>query len=636
MRRTLLTIFLISNSAFAQITRNVPSQYSTIQAAVNAAQSGDTVLVQPGIYYELINVSNKAVYIASKILTTNDTLYISNTIIDGNQLGTVVTLTYTNTTLNGFTIRNGSANWGGGIYIYRASPTLKHLHIIDNLAQIEGGAVFANNESGGYGTISVDRSIIDSNSTMSDNGGGLAFSGATLSLTNSIISRNMSDNYGGGLSLYYAYSTNPLSVSKIDSCQFTANHCAGSGGGIFLFRSNPRITNTTINRNTADYEGGGFAVSNEGGYGTIVIDRSIIDSNSTSTSGGGGLSIRGASLSLTNSVISRNSTSNISGGMLFSNCIQINLAYNTITRNSASSGGAIGYDTPLNGSMVNSILWGDVPDEIYASGGSFGVTNSDIAGGWPGVNNFSADPKFSDSLSYQLSSTSPCISTAKNIDTINYDLRGISRPNPVGTSSDIGALESPYGFSSLPVEISSFKASATHEGTKLEWRTATEVNNAGFDIERQPANTQIWTKLGSVAGAGTSNTPHNYSYTDNIGPAGTYSYRLKQIDRNGAFVYSLAVQVTITVPKVLALSQNYPDPFNPSTTIQFTVPSYGRATLKVYNAIGQEVATLFNDETAAGVVHQVQFNAKNLASGIYFSRLEFGGKMLVKKMLLLR
>ena len=101
-------------------------------------------------------------------------------------------------------------------------------------------------------------------------------------------------------------------------------------------------------------------------------------------------------------------------------------------------------------------------------------------------------------------------------------------------------------------------------------------------------------------------------------------------------MFSHAVQATIAVPNVLALSQNFPEPFNPSTVIQFIVPNDGRATLKVYNAMGQEVATLFNDEAVAGVVHQVQFNASKLASGIYFSRLEFGGNMQVKKMMLLK
>lgn len=89
-------------------------------------------------------------------------------------------------------------------------------------------------------------------------------------------------------------------------------------------------------------------------------------------------------------------------------------------------------------------------------------------------------------------------------------------------------------------------------------------------------------------------------------------------------------------PHEFVLSQNYPDPFNPSTVIQFTIPSNGRAVLKVFNILGQEVATLFNDEAVAGVNHQVQFNGSNLSSGVYFSRLEFGGKMQVKKMVLLK
>lgn len=83
-------------------------------------------------------------------------------------------------------------------------------------------------------------------------------------------------------------------------------------------------------------------------------------------------------------------------------------------------------------------------------------------------------------------------------------------------------------------------------------------------------------------------------------------------------------------------SQNYPDPFNPSTTIQFTVPFSGRAVLKDFNVLGQEVATLFDNEAAAGINHQVRFNASTLAGGIYFSRLEFNRKMQARKMVLLK
>ena len=195
---------------------------------------------------------------------------------------------------------------------------------------------------------------------------------------------------------------------------------------------------------------------------------------------------------------------------------------------------------------------------------------------------------------------------------------------------------------SLPVELTSFTAATNGLNTVLNWKTATEINNSGFDIERKSTNNQQstmnnWAKVGFVAGNGTSNASHNYSYNDIVASAGTYSYRLKQIDHNGAFKYSQTIQVTVgSAPQAFDLSQNYPNPFNPTTMIQFTVPSDGRATLKVYNTLGQEVATLFNNVAKAGEYHQATFDGSKLASGIYFARLQFGGKTLVKKLLMVK
>ncbi|HTY09529.1 MAG TPA: T9SS type A sorting domain-containing protein [Bacteroidota bacterium] len=189
----------------------------------------------------------------------------------------------------------------------------------------------------------------------------------------------------------------------------------------------------------------------------------------------------------------------------------------------------------------------------------------------------------------------------------------------------------------LPVELAAFSASYTGSTIELQWKTATEINNAGFDIQRRSAGTQQWTKVGSVSGAGTSNVPHSYSFKDNVGTAGTYSYRLKQTDHNGAFSYSREIEVSIGgAPRVFGMSQNYPNPFNPSTNIQFTVPADGRATLNVYNAIGQLVATLFDGIAKAGQYNQATFDGSRFASGIYFSRLESNGRTELKKMLLLK
>lgn len=206
----------------------------------------------------------------------------------------------------------------------------------------------------------------------------------------------------------------------------------------------------------------------------------------------------------------------------------------------------------------------------------------------------------------------------------------------------------------LPVEITSFTAIAKGRRVELAWKTATEVNNYGFEVERRAADglqatTPLypprggtdrgvtWGRIGFVEGNGTTNTPQNYSFTDNNISSGTYSYRLKQIDRDGQFEYSQEVKVAINnAPMKFELAQNYPNPFNPSTTITFTVPTNGRAALKIFNTLGQEVATLYNKEAEAGGYHQVQFKADNLPSGIYFSQLEHDGKHQMKKMIMLK
>jgi len=197
----------------------------------------------------------------------------------------------------------------------------------------------------------------------------------------------------------------------------------------------------------------------------------------------------------------------------------------------------------------------------------------------------------------------------------------------------------------LPIELTSFLGTSQRLDAELTWKTATEVDNYGFEVERKPLpnspitgeGTQGWDKAGFVAGSGTSDSPKEYSFTDHNIAAGKYSYRLKQVDHAGAFKYSAEIEVAVGVaPKVFELSQNFPNPFNPATNIQFTVPKDGRTTLKIYNALGQEVATLFNGQAAAGIYHQVQFNASNLASGTYFARLDFNGKVQLKKMMLLK
>jgi hypothetical protein len=186
----------------------------------------------------------------------------------------------------------------------------------------------------------------------------------------------------------------------------------------------------------------------------------------------------------------------------------------------------------------------------------------------------------------------------------------------------------------MPVEMTSFTAAVQGTDAVLLWSTATEVNNNGFEIERRAEGSSSWAKIGFVSGAGTSNSPKSYSFQDAKLTPGVYVYRIKQIDNDGAFKYSAGTQVDVGVSNALKLGGNYPNPFNPTTNIQFSVPENGYASLKVYNMLGQEVATLFSGMATAGHYIPATFNASRLASGIYFARLQYNGKSLVQRMLM--
>ena len=152
--------------------------------------------------------------------------------------------------------------------------------------------------------------------------------------------------------------------------------------------------------------------------------------------------------------------------------------------------------------------------------------------------------------------------------------------------------------SPLPVELTSFIASAKDDNILLKWTTATEVNNYGFEIERSQkskVNSQTeWKKIGFVDGHGNSNSPKEYSYLDEWINYGSFYYRLKQIDTDGQFEYSNIIEVDAgNIPDGFVLEQNYPNPFNPITTIKFALAETQSAKLIIYDVLGNEVADTF-------------------------------------------
>ncbi len=193
-----------------------------------------------------------------------------------------------------------------------------------------------------------------------------------------------------------------------------------------------------------------------------------------------------------------------------------------------------------------------------------------------------------------------------------------------------------YRFSDtpLPVELTSFTANAINGFVELNWLTATEINNQGFEIERRTESSEFRT-IGFVEGNGTTTEQNSYSYIDKTAEQGMNFYRLKQIDFDGTYAYSDVIEVNATGPLSFELAQNYPNPFNPTTNIKFSVPESGNVKLSVYNLLGEEVAVLLNGFSQAGTF-EVTFNASNLSTGVYLYKLQSANSVQTKKMMLLK
>lgn len=190
-----------------------------------------------------------------------------------------------------------------------------------------------------------------------------------------------------------------------------------------------------------------------------------------------------------------------------------------------------------------------------------------------------------------------------------------------------------YSVGSLPVELSNFNGKFQNNSILLTWKTLTEIDNKGFEVERLVNNN--WTSLGFVNGKNNSNVVNNYEFTVNNFVVGKNVFRLKQVDNNGNFKYYDPIEIEVAAPKKLELFGNYPNPFNPSTIIKFAVPEKANINLSVYNITGQLVKVFENSEYEAGV-YTKNIDLSGFTSGVYFVKLSNGKNTQVMKINLMK
>ena len=590
-----LSILLLSNLALTD-TINIPADQPTIQAGINVAVDGDTVLVQPGNYLENINIysDDNNIVIASLFLTTQDTSYISQTIIDGDQNGSVVRFSHmenSNTMLIGFKLINGTGSdiqgeyYGGGIYCALSNPSLMYLNISQNTATSGAGINIV-------GSNPIIENLTITNNSATYAGGGVYFNDSSPNCENLIVSDNSATNYGGGF--YINNDSNPNIENVVTSNNFSEN-----GGGICCRSdSSPNFTNAIVNNNSSEQGGGIYCRSNSNPYfeKITLIDNSSID--------GGGLYCHDANPILENVTIKNNSASDQGGGIFLRTGSSAHIINVTITDNSANFGGGVHclidcnpvlenvtiannsatygvggmycYDNS-NPCLINTILWSNTPLEIEFSTvgdpNSITISYSDIQNGEAGI-------------------------VTNNNGTVNW-LEGNIDEDPLF----VGTGENPYSL----FEYSPCIDTGIPDTTGL--------NLPAWDII---GNLRIWD--GDENGSA-------------IIDMGAYEY--------GAPPYvDVEDNVIVQTPEVF-LHQNYPNPFNPSTTIEFSIQKDSNIELSIYNIKGQKVRTLADNDFAQGS-HSIIWNGddeynKPVGSGIYYYKLNVNGKTeAVRKCLLLK
>jgi len=576
-------VILNPNTALRAEIFNV-SDPATFQAALNTAAANgedDTLYIAAGTY----NIAATLAYWSEE----NHTLTITGagkdqTILDGGNAIKIADIVSTrdngHLTVKNMTFRNGSSEYGGGLYIETAAATITvdGCEFNDHTSTQVGGGVNAYSTSGNIAvsnssfmrntsgraaglfaqtevgmSVSLTDCIFEENTCTVDGGATMLYplgEGVSLTVVNNHFENNQANNFGGGC---WSRMPGGNSTMEYHNNSFRENSTlTGDGGGTYIemHSGTMNYTSNTYNDNNSGQDGGGAWIWNE--TGIMNLSGNTYTDNDAANNGGGASVITDAgTLTFNKNILNTNSAGNVGGGL---NTATTNgtliIPNNTFYGNSASEGGSIYFyfdQVSPQADFANNILWHDSTPAIAFSGAQ-GITAmySNIEGGtgesWFGTGCIDTDPLFSDQAGGNFRLTwanypAPDVTKSPCIDTGNPT----SPTDPDGTTADMGAL-----------------------------------------------------------------------YFDQV--TGVDDYHL-----NGKLFFHL--------------SQNYPNPFNPTTTIQFNLPKSGIITLKIYNSTGREIKTLMNGYHPSGA-HEINWAARDLSSGIYFYRLQAGKYIQTRKFIL--
>lgn len=461
--RSLVILLVVVELAHARLI-HVPEDKLTIQAGIEAASNGDTVLVQPGVYKENINYNGKNIVVGSLFVTTQDTAYISQTVIDGNESGSVVTFEHgedSTAALSGFTITNGLAHNGGGIHCFDYSgPSLKYMIISRNRGEGGGGLACA------FGASPRLEYVTLSGNNASSGGGIYCWDQSSPRLEHVTIYKNRAEEGGGGIHCARKSSPRLKHVTISENSTFE-----GTGGMLCTYGSSPSLEHVTISGNSVERGGAGglsFHLS------TPSLKHVVITGNSAVSSGGmlplpgiGGLSCTESSPRLEHVLISENSAvigvwgGGLAYGGMYCSDSTPTLNHVTITENEYRGGLYCANSHPK---LVNTILWnnesvrddpGGVQVHLY-DGSSLSIAYSDVKQGRSGIGTYEAstlhwlegnieeDPRFVDAESgdFRLQEPSPCRDAGTAFFEVDGDtLIDVRSDEFVGSAPDLGAFE---------------------------------------------------------------------------------------------------------------------------------------------------------------------------------------------------